>query len=411
MSSSTNISTRYVAEEAVLSGVIIPISSVKFNAEHFRKFNHSMVNIARPIPTEIGGGGHGHIYLLEDHVTYMARTGGVDYVEAVRPGALDFTGITTNAGIARIKEARTAALEAHNTQERARTGLRKKIICHILVALPVAIEDTDSGLEEVDPRILMAALKDRAAPVTVLDAQTLKAVKDKKLTFDDEIPLAIQFALVKKAVVDLLGIHLIATSKTELVMGWYAEIEKEKDFEKQVAEFRERVTNNGFEDFITFFSDRDVGVRRLNKLLPSHAEAMGYHSAAYVQALNERINEKVEGEVANLAELIKAVLNAGALNYSALDQTVAPEAAANVTDTSKDTALLNALKDIQERLSKVEGGGGRRRGHGCDHEKKDDTSKPGDEERKPCKHYDKHHIQPDNKCWKLEANTDARPRG
>ena len=409
MSSSTNIAARRSAEEAVVSSVVEPIPSVEYNSEHFRKFYRSIVNAVRPVPTEIGGGGHGHIYLLEDHATYVARTGGVDFVEAVHPGQLDFVGITTNAGIARIKEARTAALEAHNTHEGVRTGIRKKIIANVPARLLVALEDAKSGLDEVDPRVLIAALKDRAAPVTVLDAQTLKAARDTKLTFDDETPLATQFALVKKAMADLLSIHHIVTSETELVMEWYAEIEKEKDFEKQLAEFRERVANNGFENFITFFSDRDVEVRRLNKLLPSRAKAMGYHSAANVQALDERINEKVEGEVANLAELIEAALNAGALDGIALDQT-APEAAANVADTSKDNTVLTALKDIQDRLSKVEGGGGRRRGRDRDREKKSDAAKPGDEERKPCKHCGKPHIQPDDKCWKLEANKDARPK-
>ena len=176
MSSSTNIAARRSAEEAVVSSVVEPIPSVEYNSEHFRKFYRSIVNAVRPVPTEIGGGGHGHIYLLKDHAAYVARTGGVDFVEAVQPGQLDFVGITTNAGIARIKEARTAALEAHNTQEGVRTGIRKKIIANVPARLLVALEDAESGLDEVDPRVLIAALKDRAAPVTVLDAQTLKAM-------------------------------------------------------------------------------------------------------------------------------------------------------------------------------------------------------------------------------------------
>ena len=215
MSSSTNIATRRAAEEAILSGVVVPIPSVEFNSEHFRKFYRSIVNSARPVPTDIGGGGHRHIYLLEDLATYTARTGGVGYIEAVQPGPLEFAGITTNAGIARIKEARTAALEAHNTQEGARTGLRKKIIYNVPAPLLVVHEDAESGLDEVDPRVLMVTLKARAALVTVLDAQTLMAVQDKKLTFDDETPLATQFAIAKKAKADLLSINGISTSETE----------------------------------------------------------------------------------------------------------------------------------------------------------------------------------------------------
>ena len=70
---------------------------------------------------------------------------------------------------------------------------------------------------------------------------------------------------------------------------------------------------------------------------------------------------------------------------------------------------MTALKDIQDHLSKVEGGGDRRRGRGRDREK-NVTTKPADEERKPCKHCGKPHIQPDNKCWKLDANKNDRPK-
>ena len=211
-----------------------------------------MVNAARPVPTETGGGGHEHIFLLRDLATHTARTGRVGYTEVAQPGPLDFTSITRIAGIARIKEAHTAALEAHNTQEGARNGLRKKIIFNVPSPQLVVDEDAESGLDEVDQRDLMATLKAKAAPVTVLDAQTLKAVQDKKLEFDNETPLATQFSIAKKAKANLPSIHGIATSKTKLVMEWYAEIEKEKDFEKEVAEFKERVVDNDFEDFITF---------------------------------------------------------------------------------------------------------------------------------------------------------------
>ena len=45
-------------------------------------------------------------------------------------------------------------------------------------------------------------------------------------------------------------------------------------------EWRARTTNNSFDDFIAFFSERDIEVRRLNKMVAGHAAAAGYHSAA-----------------------------------------------------------------------------------------------------------------------------------
>ena len=135
------------------------------------------------------------------------------------------------------------------------------------VKILVEHKDAESGLDEVEPRVLLATIKERAAPVTCLDAMALKIAHDAPLTFDTSHPLATQFALIKKAIADLQRIHSVATSESELMMMWLLEIEKEKDFEDQVVEFRARTTNNGFNDFIIFFSKRDVDVRRLNKMV------------------------------------------------------------------------------------------------------------------------------------------------
>ena len=50
-------------------------------------------------------------------------------------------------------------------------------------------------------------------------------------------------------------------------MMWLLEIEKQKDFEDQVVEWRARTTNNGFDDFVFFFSERDVEVCCLNTMV------------------------------------------------------------------------------------------------------------------------------------------------
>ena len=59
------------------------------------------------------------------------RTGGTGYIEAVHPGATDFTGTTANTQIARVKETRAADLEMFNTQEGTCAGLRKLIIANV----------------------------------------------------------------------------------------------------------------------------------------------------------------------------------------------------------------------------------------------------------------------------------------
>ena len=172
----------------------------------------------RALPSPIGGGSHGHIFLLDDVTAYTARTGGTGYIEAIQPVAIDFTGATTNAEIACVKETRATDLETYNTQEDARAGLRKLIIANVPAKILVELEDAESGLDEVKPRRLIAAVKKCAAPATVLDAMTLRLARDAPLTFDTADTLATQFALAKKAMGDLDRVHKITTSKSQLMM-------------------------------------------------------------------------------------------------------------------------------------------------------------------------------------------------
>ena len=416
MSTATNIATRSAAEAAVTRAVVVPIASVDYSLEDYRHFLRSVNNAARALPTTIGGGGHGHIFLLESHTDYTTRTGGTDYVEAAHPGAIDFTGATTNAQIARAKDVHATSLEVYNTQEGARAGLRKIIVANTPPRILVELEDPDSGLDEVEPRRLLELLKERAAPVTVTDAIQLRNARDAPLTFDTADTLATQFALSKKASGDLSRIHSITTSRSELMMMWLLEIEKNKDFEDQVMEWRARTTSNGFDDFVTFFSKRDIEVRRLNKMVAGRAAAAGYHSAANVTATNEYIDQRMNAKMANLAAAVEAAMNEraaaadGAYTSNKTDETAA-NATDKLTSASGQDAVLAALKSISDRLEKVEkmGGGRRRRGRGRGGGDDEADPKATDKGRKPCVHCGKRHKLPDEKCWALDANKGDRP--
>ena len=203
MSTATSIATRDAAEAAVRNAVVVPIPSVEYNSETFRKFSRSTTSAVPALPSPIGGGSHGHIFLTEDVAAYTVRTGGTGYTEAVHTGAIDFTGAGTNAQIARVKKTRATDLETFNTQESACAGLRKLIIANVPAKILVELEDADSGLDDVEPRHLLATIKKCAGPVIVLDAMTLRLARDAPLTFDTADTLATQFALAKKAKGDL----------------------------------------------------------------------------------------------------------------------------------------------------------------------------------------------------------------
>ena len=151
MSTATSIATRNAAEAAVMKAVVVPITTVDYNLETSQKFNRSNVNAARVLPSTIGGGNNGHIFPLETVAAYTTRTSRTGYTKTVHPGAIDFTGATTNAQIARVKETHTTDLETYNNQEGVRAGLCKLTITNVPAKILVVPEDTEPGLDKVKP--------------------------------------------------------------------------------------------------------------------------------------------------------------------------------------------------------------------------------------------------------------------
>ena len=120
-------------------------------------------------------------------------------------------------------------------------------------------------------------------------------------------------------------------------------------------------------DFVSFFSERDVEVRRLNKLVQGRAKAVGYHSAANVDEINKRINNKVDAKMANFAAAFEAALNSSAPDADAVaaqtgNNETAASVADNLTSSNNQDAVLTALKVISDRLDKMEKGGDGLRG-------------------------------------------------
>ena len=415
MSTAISIATRRAPGAALTKTDIVPTNEVDFNRKTYRKFARSIVDSARAIQSPIGEGSNGRIYLLESVAAYTTRTGRTDYTKAAHPGAIDFTGATANAQIARIKETRTTDLETYHTQECVRAGLRKIIVANVPAKILVGHKNAESGLDEVEPCDLLETIRRRAAPVTCLDAKALKAARGTPLTFDTTSTLTTQFALSKKAIADLQRIHSVTTSKSEMMMESFLETEKEKDFEDQVVKFRARTTNNGFGGFITFFGECDVEVCCLNKIVQGRVKAARYHSAANDEANNKYIDDKVNAKMADLVAVVEAAMDDCALDSGATASIVGSnKTAANVADkliSSTQDVILATLKTISVRLDNVEKGdrGCRHHGRWRGGADKDANTQAAREEHKPCVNCGKRHKLLNKKCWALGANKDNRP--
>ena len=142
------------------------------------------------------------------------------------------------------------------------------------------------------------------------------------------------------------------------MMEWFLEIEEEKDFEDQVMEFRACTMNNSFNNFITFFSERDVEVRRLNKMVQGCAKVAEYHSSANVNSTNKYISDKVNAKLANVAAAVEAAVDDRTFNSGATASLMGSnETTVNVANkltSSTQDAILATLNTISDRLDKVE---------------------------------------------------------
>ena len=106
-------------------------------------------------------------------------------------------------------------------------------------------------------------------------------------------------------------IHVIATSKTEIMMEWIYIIEHQTDFRDEAKEWREKITNNDFNYFILFFTNRDKRVQSLAKLRPKAAADADYSSVANVcdVDIEKRMRDKLNNGLAALALAMDKYLN------------------------------------------------------------------------------------------------------
>ena len=82
--SSVAIATITGAIDAINRARIVPITSVDYSNVDGRKFKQSLFAAEKAVPSTIGGGAHGHLYVLMDTASYNMRTA-VNYTDVTNP--------------------------------------------------------------------------------------------------------------------------------------------------------------------------------------------------------------------------------------------------------------------------------------------------------------------------------------
>ena len=115
-------------------------------------------------------------------------------------------------------------------------GLRKAILANVPRETIIELVDPESEFDEVEPHALLAVILRDADPATVVEAKELKKARDAPLTFKGPETLKVQFNLRKKVILNLERLHQVKTSWSEMMMEWLLALEKEEEFEDEVAE-------------------------------------------------------------------------------------------------------------------------------------------------------------------------------
>ena len=417
VSSTTAIAIRNSAKTAIASRTVRAIQTPEYADEDARNFKNDLIAMARDVPTTLAGGEQGHTFLLESQDDHHIRTGtNVNYEEAKRPEPIKFAAEATAADIAQLREDQASKEEAYHTQEGCRIGLREAIVANAPQAVLLEHYETNDGFNLASPRDLLATIMANATPVTITDGRALKKERDKELTFHTDTPLAVQFAAAKRATEQLLTLHSVPSSEAELMMTWLGDLEREKDFEDEVEEWKKKKSGKDLQTFISFFSKRDREVRRINKVRTTAGG--GYHSAANVHEENmearilKNLETTVETEVANLAEEMGEAINRLADNNAS---TSAEQPAANATayaaTADNSGEVLALLKALDTRLQKIESGRSNRKQRNSQRNDSDsDCGGDGGDGKAKCKHCGLVHPKtPEAKCWTLPENKDDAP--
>ena len=407
MAPGSSIGTRNAARTAITDADIITIDDVEFSSEVARKWKHSIVTAAKNVPTKIAGraGAHGHTYLVESDAVFTARSGEAPN-PAANPGALSYTtgvdAANRSTTMAQEREDHEANLECFHTQEGVKIGLRKVIIDSVPKELIVELEDEDTFYDEVAPRDLIAAVMGNATPDTTLESMELIKLRDAPLSFDTEEKISLQLKKRAKHIKDLLSVHGIETSESELMAKWLRSIQEDggEDFEDEAAEWKAKTTHNSFAEFKQYFIARDLVVRDRDKHKKTKAKDAGFHSANSAQEIEDRITDKMAMALQELAVATEETINL------AVGSKPTPPAAETQNDKLA-AALLALTKEVAD-LKKKKGGGGGGGGGGGNGAA---AGEAGGDAKKKCRYCDRPHLDkvPEELCYEREENASEVP--
>ena len=312
------------AFSSIMAQKVTAISTVEFTNDDYLDFFKTILAAAMKVPTTLGGGEHGHAYLVLDETDLRKFTEKPTLTEAgaEKPSAEapEIAQGDSHATIALKHAQKAIEMNKYYTQQGVLTGLRDLIVQNVPKAVIEELKDRHFGFEAVTPLQLLQHIEGEAEPVDIIGQNDLLEEVETPIDFEGDKSMKEFFKQIDRTIKLLKDDHQIETSHTALMAKYLLQIEKEGGliFDKHLTAWRAKdQADKTWKNFKEAWIKADKERRKNNKLsagrgivkqqannmedLKQTMETMfAAGMTTFAEAAEESINQVVASKLGNL---------------------------------------------------------------------------------------------------------------
>ena len=388
--------TRNIAYRAILDQEVRRLTSADYTTRDFHEFEKDIVKAAKSVPSILGGGKHGHAWLVKDTAGFQKLTGDASIVQAMidHPGTVGAIVANDSHATIALKTAQQAErLSAFYTQSGCADGLRDLIIKRVPKPAIEDLEDVDEGWAGITALELLDHLRDQAEIVDVVDVNALLMERDEPIDFEGTTSLKTFFKDKERIIKVLKDDHQISSSHSELMVRYLLQIGKaDGDIMRTAVDSWNALSKAArtWTDFKTHFAKADK--KRRDAIKAREPFQRTDHQANNVTdgVTQEDISAMFAAAFETFATGAEESINA-AIDNKFKHWENKPTGTTETKATKKEADLRKQIDALQRKLAaqaKSDGG----------------ESDQAEWQKKPCKYCNKHHPTAEEKCWKKKEN-------
>ena len=272
MSGFSAAATYNIAYNTVLAQPIERIKATDVSLEDWNRFYKSILRAAKSVPSTLGGGRHGHAYLVKDVAGYKRLTGKNIVQQRMKlPDKKATIDKDDTAGIIANKSANCVAdNDTYYTQEGTYAGLKATVEKHVPKQLIKELEDEEDGFEGVELWTMLEHIRNQAQATDFITVEEALKERNEAIDFGSEETLTSFFQRINHLIKVLKG-HNVHTSTSELIARYVPMIARHGGTELNEAldaweqSSVDKTNKDGWKEFKETFSKADRKRRRLIK--------------------------------------------------------------------------------------------------------------------------------------------------